>query len=145
MRTAFRRSFERDLRRLRDETLRRRIREAIEQVEVAETLQGIPNLRRITLKRLLEANFMIKIVAADFSLRETTSKLPDLVLRFTSRYLPSYFCRDVLAFISVSLDGIQPKKMLSFSCVDSKGFGTPFESLFAEVAYPGSGDPRVMT
>ena len=48
MRTAFRRSFERDLRRLRDETLRRRIREAIEQVEAAETLQDVPNLRQIT-------------------------------------------------------------------------------------------------
>ena len=48
MRTAFRRSFERDLSRLRDETLRRRIREAIEQVEAAENLQDVPNLRQIT-------------------------------------------------------------------------------------------------
>ncbi len=48
MRTAFRRSFERDLSRLRDETLRRRIREAIEQVEAAENLQDVPKLRQIT-------------------------------------------------------------------------------------------------
>ncbi len=48
MRTVFRRSFERDLRRLRDETLRRRIREAIEQVEAAENLQDVAKLRQKT-------------------------------------------------------------------------------------------------
>ncbi len=48
MRTAFRRSFERDLRRLRNETLRHRIREAIEQVEAAENLQDVAKLRQIT-------------------------------------------------------------------------------------------------
>ncbi len=36
------------------------------------------------------------------------------------------------------------KKILYFSCIVSKGFGTPFESLFAEIAYPGSGDTRAV-
>ncbi len=34
-------------------------------------------------------------------------------------------------------------KMLYFSCIDSKGFGTPFGSLFAEFAYPESGATRL--
>lgn len=38
----------RDLKKIRDESLRRRVREAIEQVEAAETLREIPNLSKMS-------------------------------------------------------------------------------------------------
>lgn len=38
----------RDLQTIRDQSLRRRVREAIEQVEAAETLRELPNVRRLS-------------------------------------------------------------------------------------------------
>ncbi len=45
MDAAFRRSFEKDLGKLRNETLLKRIRAEIEAVEAAETLQDVTNLK----------------------------------------------------------------------------------------------------
>jgi len=45
--TAFRESFDADLSAIRDASLLRRIKKAIEQVEVARTFQQIPNLKRL--------------------------------------------------------------------------------------------------
>ncbi|MCB1036442.1 MAG: type II toxin-antitoxin system RelE/ParE family toxin [Acidobacteria bacterium] len=41
MRTTFRKSFERDLKKIRDEALLRRIRDTIEEIEAASTLQDL--------------------------------------------------------------------------------------------------------
>lgn len=38
----------RDLEKIRDESLRRRVREAIQQVESAETVRELPNLTRLS-------------------------------------------------------------------------------------------------
>ena len=48
IRTSFRRSFVRDLKKVRSESLRRHIREAIEQVEVSESLREIPDLVKMS-------------------------------------------------------------------------------------------------
>ena len=48
MRVEFRSSFARDLRRLRDKTVKERIRTAIEQVEEAKDLNEINNIRKLT-------------------------------------------------------------------------------------------------
>ena len=48
MKVAFRRSFERDLRKIRDPALRKRVQEAIERVEAATALRDIPNLERLS-------------------------------------------------------------------------------------------------
>ena len=47
MNTAFRESFDADLSTIRDASLLRRIKKAIEQVEAARTFQQIPNLKRL--------------------------------------------------------------------------------------------------
>jgi len=47
VRTGFRKSFARDLKNIRDESLHRRIREAIEQVEAATRLADVPNLAKM--------------------------------------------------------------------------------------------------
>lgn len=47
MKTAFRESFDSDLAAITDQSLRRRIRKIIEQVEAAQTFQQIPNLKRL--------------------------------------------------------------------------------------------------
>lgn len=46
--TYFRRSFARDLKKIRDDSLRRRIKEAVEQVEAASSLHEIPNLTKLS-------------------------------------------------------------------------------------------------
>jgi mRNA interferase RelE/StbE len=38
----------RDLQKIRDQSLRRRVREAIEQIEAAETLRELPNVTRLS-------------------------------------------------------------------------------------------------
>ena len=38
----------RDLRKIRDESLRRRVRETIEQVEAAQTLREVPNFTKLS-------------------------------------------------------------------------------------------------
>ncbi|MFH0795098.1 MAG: type II toxin-antitoxin system RelE/ParE family toxin [bacterium] len=48
MKTAFRGSFAKDIRKLRDESLKRKLRHLIETVERASRLDGIPNLKRLT-------------------------------------------------------------------------------------------------
>ena len=48
MKTVFRSSFARDLRRIREASLRRRIQQAIEQIEMAETLGDIPTLTKMS-------------------------------------------------------------------------------------------------
>ena len=47
MKTAFRESFDSDLAAINDQSLLRRIRKIIEQVEAARTFQQIPNLKRL--------------------------------------------------------------------------------------------------
>lgn len=47
MRVEFRRSFIRDLRRIRDEDLKQRVKATIERVERAQTLQEVENLRKL--------------------------------------------------------------------------------------------------
>ena len=47
MTTHFRRSFERDLRRIRDRRVLDRVREVIEAVEAADALSDLPNLKKI--------------------------------------------------------------------------------------------------
>ena len=47
MKTAFRESFDADLAAINDQSLLRRIRKIIEQVEAARTFQQIPNLKRL--------------------------------------------------------------------------------------------------
>jgi mRNA interferase RelE/StbE len=48
MNTAFRKSFERDLKKIKDQDLLDRIRGAIEEVEAADDLQSISNLKKIS-------------------------------------------------------------------------------------------------
>ncbi len=48
MRVTFRKSFERDLRKIREQSLRQRVQEAIERIEAADTSQDIPNLERLS-------------------------------------------------------------------------------------------------
>ena len=48
MKTAFRRSFSRDLRRIREASLHGRIQQAIEQVEKAQTLEDVQNLTKLS-------------------------------------------------------------------------------------------------
>ncbi len=59
----------RDLRKVRDETIRRRLREAIERVEAAETLQEMPNLTRISgssgLYRIRVGDYRIGVAATE--------------------------------------------------------------------------------
>jgi hypothetical protein len=47
MKTTFRKSFRRDLKNVKDQSLLGRIRETIEQVEAAPTLQGVNNLKKL--------------------------------------------------------------------------------------------------
>jgi mRNA interferase RelE/StbE len=47
MRTAFRKSFERDLKKIKGRDILKRVREAIEQVEAADTLQEIHDLKKM--------------------------------------------------------------------------------------------------
>lgn len=47
MKVLFRESFLRDLRRIEDQDIQRRIREAVESVEQATSLRDVPNLRRL--------------------------------------------------------------------------------------------------
>jgi len=47
VKTAFRESFDSDLTAINDQSLLRRIRKIIEQVEAARTFQQIPNLKRL--------------------------------------------------------------------------------------------------
>ena len=47
MRAEFRASFTRDLRRIRDRALLQRVRETIEEVEAAESLQDIVHLKKL--------------------------------------------------------------------------------------------------
>lgn len=48
MKATFRKSFERDLKRIREPALLRRIRETIERIEAADTLQDVPNFERLS-------------------------------------------------------------------------------------------------
>ncbi len=48
MRVTFRKRFERDLRKIRDQSLRQRVQETIERIEAAETSQAIPNLEPLS-------------------------------------------------------------------------------------------------
>lgn len=48
MKTAFRKSFERDLRNLKDTALLRKVKEKIEEIECAEDLQEVTNFKKIT-------------------------------------------------------------------------------------------------
>lgn len=48
MKTAFRKSFTRDLKRIKDQALLARVREIIESVEQATTLQAISDLKKMT-------------------------------------------------------------------------------------------------
>lgn len=47
MNTTFKRSFAKDLRQIKDKALLKRVREIIEQVELANTLDDISNLRKL--------------------------------------------------------------------------------------------------
>lgn len=47
MNTAFRKSFQRDLKKIKDQDLLDRIRKTIEEVEAADDLQAISNLKKI--------------------------------------------------------------------------------------------------
>ena len=48
MKATFRRSFERDLRKIREQTLRDRVKTAIERIEAADSAEEIPNLERLS-------------------------------------------------------------------------------------------------
>ena len=48
MKVAFRQSFHRDLKKLKDKTLRKRIRKAIEAVEKGTKLEDVPQLKKLT-------------------------------------------------------------------------------------------------
>ena len=48
MRANFRKSFARDLKQVKDQTVLERVQEAIEQVEAAVNLAGIGNLKKLT-------------------------------------------------------------------------------------------------
>jgi mRNA interferase RelE/StbE len=48
MKTAFRKSFARDLKRLKDNDVLERVRQVIEEVEAATNLQGIGNLKKMS-------------------------------------------------------------------------------------------------
>jgi mRNA interferase RelE/StbE len=48
MKTLFRKSFARDLKKVKDEAVLDRVRRAIEQVEAADTLQQIDNLKKLS-------------------------------------------------------------------------------------------------
>ena len=50
MKVLFRESFARDLRRIEDREVTRRIQQAVESVEQAATLQDVPNLKRLRAK-----------------------------------------------------------------------------------------------
>ena len=50
MKVFFRESFAKDLAAISDETLRRRIKDAVERAEQAKTFQEIPNLKRLETK-----------------------------------------------------------------------------------------------
>ena len=47
MKVAFRQSFERDLRKIRDRSALRRVRQVVEQVEDANSLQDVQNVRKL--------------------------------------------------------------------------------------------------
>ena len=47
MNVAFRESFLRDLRRVRNNDLKRRVKQAIDRVEAAESIQDVPNVRKL--------------------------------------------------------------------------------------------------
>lgn len=59
----------RDLRKIRDKTSRRRLREAIERVEAVETLHEVPNLERMSgasgLYRIRVGDYRIGLAVAD--------------------------------------------------------------------------------
>ena len=48
MKLGFRRSFERDLRKIRDKSLRARVKTVIEQIEAADSLADIPQLTKLS-------------------------------------------------------------------------------------------------
>ncbi len=48
MRATFRKSFERDLRKIREQALRDRVKATIERIEAAGTAEDIPNLERLS-------------------------------------------------------------------------------------------------
>jgi mRNA interferase RelE/StbE len=48
MKTAFRKSFTRDLKRIKDTDVLERVRQVIEEVEAATNLQGIGNLKKMS-------------------------------------------------------------------------------------------------
>ena len=48
MKTAFRRSFTRDLRRITDRSVLRRVQAVIEQVEAADRLEEVPSVRKLS-------------------------------------------------------------------------------------------------
>jgi len=47
VKTAFRQSFVRDLKGVRDKKLLQRVKESIEAVEIADSLNGLPNLKKL--------------------------------------------------------------------------------------------------
>lgn len=69
MKTAFRESFDSDLAAITDQSLRRRIRKIIEQVEAAQTFQQIPNLKRLEAAgkyyRIRLGDYRVGLVFAD--------------------------------------------------------------------------------
>lgn len=48
MNVSFRKSFQRDVKKIKDAAVRDRVREVVEEVEAAEELQAIGNLRKIS-------------------------------------------------------------------------------------------------
>ena len=48
MKTSFRQSFARELKRIRDRARLNRVREAIEQVEAADDLRGVAELKKLS-------------------------------------------------------------------------------------------------
>ena len=48
MKVTFRRSFEKDLKKVREQNLLHRVRAIIERIEAAETIQEIPNFERLS-------------------------------------------------------------------------------------------------
>ncbi len=66
MKSAFRKSFARDLKKIKDEDILERVREVVEEVESATNLQGIGNLKKMAgtadFYRIRIGNYRIGIV-----------------------------------------------------------------------------------
>jgi mRNA interferase RelE/StbE len=88
MNTAFRKSFTRDLKKIKDEDVRARVRQVIEQVEAAAELQAIADLKKLsgagTFFRIRVGDYRIGLVLEG----ETIEFVRCLPRRDLYRYFP---------------------------------------------------------